>query len=285
VREGVTATGIAGVELVRDSNASRRSPVLYEPMILFLAQGRKCAYLGDERLTYDPDHYLALSVPVPVECEVTASADEPLLAVKIGVEPALLAEILVSLDAAMPASERVPRGMHASPLPVEMRGAVIRLLEALQTPNDTRILGQQIVREIVYRVLQDEPGSGLRALAARNNQFLRIAKVLEHLHADHAGTTSNEALAKLAGMSVSTFHHNFKLVTAMSPLQYGKSVRLHRARMLMVHSGHTASTAASAVGYESASQFGREFKRYFGVSPGAEAASVRARLTAAGEGN
>ncbi len=281
VREGSHPTDVPGVQLARISEGAPRKPILYEPMILILGQGSKRAYLGGEVLRYDAGNYLALSVPVPVECEVDASPEEPLLAVRIAIEPALLAEILVNLDE--PSREGdVPRGIDASPLTPEISDAVVRLLECLRRPADSRILGPQTVREIVYRVLQHETGGGaaaaLRALATRNDRFMRISRVLQQIHADSTLSLSIEDLAKSASMSLSTFHHNFKAVTATSPLQYLKSIRLHRARMLMVNAGHNASTAALAVGYESASQFGREFKRFFGKPPLEETAEIRARL-------
>lgn len=268
VREGTHPTSIPGVELARTS-CSGRCPVMYEPMIYIMGQGRKRGFLGGEILRYDPDNYLVLSVPVPLECEFDATPDEPILAVKIGVEPTMLAEMLVDLDEP-PSSTGVPRGIYATPLTTELSGAVIRLLECLRSRSDSRVLGKQTVREIVYRVLRGEQGGALRAIAARNDHFARIARVLQFIHADFTRPLSTEQLAKLAGMSVSTFHSNFKAVTATSPLQYVKSIRLHRARVLMVQAEHNASTAAAAVGYESASQFGREFKRFFGASPGEE---------------
>jgi AraC-like DNA-binding protein len=282
VDEGTFPTSVPGVELTRRSQPAPRRPVVYRPMILFLGQGRKCGYLGNEVLHYDAHHYLALSVPVPAECEIVASAAEPLLAVTVAVEPAMLAEILINLDAPMQSNGAVPRGIYASPLTTDLEDVVVRLLQCLRSPLDSRILGRQIVREIVYRVLQDESSGALRALATRNDQFMRIERVLQQIHSDYAQPLSIEELARRAGMSVSSFHHNFKAVTASSPLQYLKSIRLHRARLLMIHAGHNASTAAGAVGYESASQFGREFKRFFGSSPGEEAASIRGRLAAGG---
>jgi AraC-like DNA-binding protein len=279
VVEGVQPTAIPAVSLVRDSRPSQRRPVIYEPMILFVAQGRKRAYVGGDVIGYDADHYLVLSVPVPAECEVLATPHEPLLGVKVAVEPALLAELLVQLDEPAPAANApMPRGIHARPFQELMRDALVRLLTTLGSPRDARILGRDIVRELVYRVLQDEPGSGLRALAARNDRFLRVARVLQHVHADCTQPMGSARLAKLARMSVTTFHHAFKAVTATSPLQYVKSVRLHRARMLMVHEGYTAATAAAAVGYESPSQFGREWKRLFRNTPTVEVAQLRARL-------
>ena len=174
----------------------------------------------------------------------------------------------------------IPRGISTTPMSEELSGAVIRLLECLKTPLDSRMLGRQTVREIIYRVLCGEQGGALRALASRDEHFTQIARVLKHIHTEYAGPFSVEGLAKRARMSVAAFHHNFKLVTACSPLQYLKRIRLDRARQLMVHNGYNASTAAKAVGYESASQFSREFKRLFGVTPVEEAEQTRARLVA-----
>jgi AraC-like DNA-binding protein len=247
-------------------------------MIYIVGQGRKIGYLGDDVIRYDPDNYLVLSVPLPLQCEWMASPDEPLLAVKIAVDPTMLVEMLMDLDEPAHANGAVPRGIYATPLTTELSDAVMRLLECVRSPIDSRVLGRQTVREIIYRVLRGEQGGALRAMASRNDQFMRIARVLQSIHADYARSASTEKMAKLAGMSVSTFHHNFKAVTATSPLQYVKSVRLHRARTMMVQDQHNASTAAVAVGYESASQFGREFKRFFGASPAEEAASLRAAI-------
>jgi AraC-like DNA-binding protein len=159
-----------------------------------------------------------------------------------------------------------------------LTAAAIRLLECLKCPLDSRILGRQMVREIVYRVLRGEQGGALRALANRDEHFIRIARVLKHIHTGYAQPLSVESMAKRAAMSVATFHNNFKLVTASSPLQYLKRIRLDRARQLMTQEGYNASTAARSVGYESQSQFSREFKRLFGMTPIEDAKQTRARL-------
>jgi AraC-like DNA-binding protein len=281
VREGLTQTYVPGVLVSRTSHRSARCPIIYEPMIYIIGQGRKIGHLGDEVFRYDADNYLVLSVPLPLECEWEATAEEPLLAVKISVEPSLLVEMLMGLDdETQRANAAVPRGIYATPLTTELSDAVVRLLECLRSPIDSRVLGRQTVREIIYRVLRGEQGGALRAMASRNDQFMRIARVVQSIHSDYAKSMSTEGMARLAGMSVSAFHHNFKAVTATSPLQYVKSVRLHRARLLMVQADHNASMAAAAVGYESASQFGREFKRFFGASPGEGAANLRATFAA-----
>jgi AraC-like DNA-binding protein len=142
------------------------------------------------------------------------------------------------------------------------------------------VLGRQIVREIVFRVLCGEQGGSLRALASRDDHFARIARVLKYVHTEYSKPIRVEELARKAGMSVAAFHHDFKLVTASSPLQYLKRIRLDQARRLMTHEGYNAGAAARAVGYESASQFGREFKRLFGATPVEDLERTRARLVA-----
>jgi AraC-like DNA-binding protein len=278
--EGVHQTLVDGVRVARHSKPLPRTPVVYEPMIVVIGQGRKRGYLGDEVYVYDPFNYLVLSVPLPVECEWDASREEPLLILAINVEPTMLGEIVLEMDEPLPPVHPTPRGISTTPMSEELSGAVIRLLECLKCPLDSRILGRQAVREIVYRVLRGEQGGPLRALASRDEHFTRIARVLKHIHTDCAKPFTIESMAKRAGMSVAAFHHNFKLVTASSPLQYLKRIRLDRARRLMAHDGYNASTAARAVGYESQSQFSREFKRLFGVTPVEDAERTRARLVA-----
>jgi AraC-like DNA-binding protein len=280
VHEGTQRTLVEGVEVTRISKQVPRAPVVYQPKILIVGQGRKRAYLGGAVYRYDAYNYLVLSVPIPAECETEASPEEPLLLIAINVEPTMLGEMILEMDEPPPQVGSTPRGISTTPMSEELGGAVIRLLECLKSPHDSRILGRQTVREIVYRVLQGEQGGALRALASRDEHFSRIARVLKHVHAEYAKPLSVEELARKAGMSVAGFHHNFKLVTASSPLQYLKRIRLDQARRLMAHDGYNASTAARAVGYESPSQFSREFKRLFGVTPVEEAEHTRARLVA-----
>lgn len=280
-REGTFASAVPGVELTRDSHPSPRKPVVYKPRIVVVGQGRKRGYVGDQVLVYDPYNYLVLSVPLPFECEYECSPEEPLLVVTIDVGPSIVGEVLFEMDESLPASRYIPRAIYSTALDDRMGGAVIRLLECLRSPRDSKVLGRQIVREIVYLVLMGEQGDALRALASRNEHFEQIARVLRQIHADPEKPFSAEALARKAGMSVSVFHHAFKQMTATSPLQYVKRIRLDRARRLMAHEGYNAGSAAVKVGYESVSQFSREFKRLFGASPVEEAGKLRARLGAA----
>jgi AraC-like DNA-binding protein len=279
LQDGEHRTPVEGVLLWRASAPIPRHPVVYRPRIVVVAQGCKRGYLGGQMYCYDPYQYLVLAVPLPFECETQAMPDEPLLAAAVDIDTTMLGEMLLEMDEDAPRVS-VPRGIYSSPLTADLSDAVIRLMECLASPLDSRVLGRQLVREILYRVLRGEQGDALRALANRNDHFTQIARVLRFIHTDYAQPLTTNALARRAGMSVSVFHQNFKLVTETSPIQYIKQVRLHRARTLMAYDGHNAGTAANEVGYESQSQFGREFKRLFGVTPAQDAANLRSQLAA-----
>jgi AraC-like DNA-binding protein len=275
VKEGFSASNLKEVQFIRASKSHPRAPIIYEPSIIIVAQGRKRVFLGDQVYNFDPYNYLVLSVPLPFECETEATPQKPLLALSIKVDISMLVELLMEMDDDMKIKGTV-RGVYSTELTDQMTSATVRLLECLKSPVDSCILGSQIVREIIYRALCEEQGAALRAVAARHSRFSQIAKALRLLHQEYDKEINVEALAKESNMSVSTFHHNFKAVTSTSPLQYLKNIRLHKARILMVQDGLNAGTAADRVGYLSASQFSREFKRFFGTSPADDAARMRA---------
>ncbi len=270
-KEGVVHDVIEKVGLFRITRSSPRSPQKYNPCIMILAQGQKRIYVGDEILTFDPLNYLVLSVPLPLECETTASADEPMLGMVIKVDAAIVGDILLSMDDAHHNPKFVPKGIYSASLDNHLIEAIIRLLETLSSPSDRRFLGPMIVREIIYRVLCSEKGDALRALAFRNQRFFQIARTLDKIHDSYSHKLDVNSLAHEAGMSLSAFHSSFKAVTDTSPLQYIKIVKLHKARLLMVEEGVNANNAAYHVGYESPSQFSREYKRLFGITPGKDA--------------
>jgi AraC-like DNA-binding protein len=280
VEEGLHRTLIEGVHVFKGSQSVPRAPIVYRPFIIIVGQGRKRAFLGDKVYQYDPANYLVLAVPLPAECEAEAMGGKPVLMVNIDVDATMVGEMLLEIDGSPAQAGETPRGISSTPMSNELAESVIRLLECLKSPTDSRLLGRQMVREVVYRVLRGEQGKALYALASRDDHFTRIARTLKLIHSEYAKPLGTEDLAKRAGMSVSVFHHHFKLVTACSPLQYLKRIRLDRARTLMTVNGYNAGQAARAVGYESASQFGREFKRLFGTTPVEDAERTRARLVA-----
>jgi AraC-like DNA-binding protein len=277
--EGARPSILDGVKLIRMNHSVPRSPVLYEPRIVIVGQGRKRGYLGGRVYTYDPHNYLVVSVPMPFECETQIGPDGPLLAVSIRVDLAVLSELLMKIDRKpVTFEERDTHGMYSTSLDLDLSAATVRLLESLTSPTEAQILGPSIMREVTYRVLCGARGGSLRALVAINGRVSQIQHVLECMHANCAQEIDVASLAEDAGMSVSAFHHNFKAVTATSPLQYLKTIRLHKARLLMAVEGLNAGGAAERAGYQSASQFSREFKRFFGATPQKEATRLRRLL-------
>lgn len=276
--EGFSPSRIAGVKFMRSTRHIPPSPIAYDPSIVIIAQGRKTGRIGGKSFLYDSNNYLVLAVPLPFECETFGRPEEPLLGLSVGVTPALVAELLVKIESLPFRGHPSPQAIEATRLDESLSNAAVRLLECLGSTDDARILGPQIIREITYRVLLGPLGANLQAIAAPHSHFGQISRVLQRIHTDFARAFDMETLAREAGMSVSTFHTHFKTVTSSPPLQYLKTIRLHKARMLMVHDGASAASAASLVGYESASQFSREFKRFFGGAPAAIAAQLRAEL-------
>lgn len=274
-QEGHTRSQLDGVRLMRADRPLGRTPVLYEPSIVIVCQGHKRGYLADRVYHYDPQHYLVLSVPLPFSTETDASPEEPLLALSVRLDMTAVADLVIEVDQQVSPVPVAPAGIVSTPLDATLADTTVRLLQALRSPLEARVLGPAIVRELCFRVLLGEQGSAVRAALASHGNFGRIARVLRRIHTDYAQPLDVDTLAREAGLSVPAFHAHFKAVAATSPIQYIKSVRLHQARLMMIRDNVTAAGAAARVGYESASQFNREFKRLFGRSPGEEAREMR----------
>lgn len=273
--EGHTRTLLDGVRLMRADGPLGRTPVLYEPSIIIVCQGHKRGYLADRIYHYDPLHYLVLSVPLPFSSETDASPEEPLLAVSVRLDMTAVADLVMAVDQHDSTASGTPVGIVSTPLDETLADTTVRLLRALCSSLESQVLGPGIVRELSFRVLLGEQGGAIRAALACHGNFGRIARTLRRIHSDYAQSLDVASLAREAGLSVPAFHVHFRAVTATSPIQYIKSVRLHQARLMMIRDNMTAAGAAVRVGYESASQFNREFKRLFGRSPGEEARKMR----------
>lgn len=272
--DGVLTTSIPGLRIFRTTDAMERKPMSYEPQIIIMAQGRKVIFLGDEMYTYDPFNYVVLSVPLPLECVVQTPDNKPALGISIQIDPASVGEIILEDESIRREGAGVPKGIYSAPLQDSMIDATYRLLQTLVNGRDVRVLGPMIVREILYRVLCDEHGWALQALALQNRGFFQIARVLQKIRNSYNSQFDIKSLAYEAGMSPTTFHTTFKHITGNSPLQYIKNIRLHKARELMSREGLSAYSAAFRVGYESPSQFSREYKRLFGATPAKDAVAL-----------
>lgn len=276
--DGYTDTAVAEVRLTRATHSVAKTPVMSEPCIAIALQGRKRAFFGTEVLQFDADQYLVLAIPVPFSSATEATPDEPFLGLTIQVNRTTLADLMFTIDQSEHKVPAAPRGMTTTCMDARLRDTVLRLLETLGSSLEARVLGPAIVREICFRVLMGEQGAAMRAALTGQGQFGRIAKALRRIHADYAASIDVGMLAAEASMSVPAFHVHFKSVTHCSPIQYVKSARLHQARLLMARNDMTAQAACAQVGYESPSQFSREFKRFFGRSPSQEADALRRSL-------
>lgn len=274
--EGYNLTPLDDVRILRSDRPLSRTPVLYDPGIVIVCQGSKRGYFGDRVYLYDEQHYLAVAVPVPFTMETEATPEHPLLAIYLHLDFQLATELSLQLDSHPAAVQNeVAQSMMSSPMDDALRASVVRFLEAMNQPVEAQILGPALVREIYFRVLTGAQGKALRAALAMRGQFGKIGKALRHIHSHFAQPLELSTLASEAGMSVATFHSHFKAITQTSPMQYVKSTRLHQARLLMVRQDMTAEAACYAVGYASPSQFNREFKRLFGLTPAAETRRMR----------
>lgn len=264
------------IRLLYGTQPGTRTPVMYLPGIVFLFSGHKIGYINERVFRYDTNEYLLLTVPLPFECETFATPEVPLAGIRLNVDILQLQELLMDIGEDEHFRPDVAAsGINSAVLSEEILCAAERLLDVMERPLDARILGKQIIREMLYHVLTGPRGGALLALVSRQTHFSLISRVLKRIESQYTENLSVDQLAAEANMSVSAFHHNFKSVTSTSPLQYLKTYRLHKARMLMVHDGMKAGAAAMRVGYESPSQFSREFKRYFGLTPGEDVARIR----------
>ncbi|MBC8104728.1 MAG: AraC family transcriptional regulator [Cytophagales bacterium] len=259
---------IASLCLYRASRPGEAMPVLYRPSLCIIAQGTKEVRLGDEAFRYDPAHYLLTSVDLPVTGQVMeATAKAPYLSLSLNLEPADIQGLTLDKDLPPAPLSSSPRGIAVSRVDTELLDAVLRLVRLLERPRDIPILAPLIIREIQYRLLMGEQEGYLRRMMAANSEVQRIARAIQWLKLHFAEPVRIEEVAREAFMSPSGLYHHFKAVTAMSPLQYQKQLRLQEARRLLLSEGLDAAAAGFRVGYESPSQFSREYRRQFGAPP------------------
>lgn len=269
-----TATPLAGVTLFESFTTSTHQPVVYEPMLCLVLQGAKAVTVGARRLRYDPACYAIASVEMPAASGVIeASRERPYRAVSLALDRETLAGLIPDLPGAG-AAEPTPLGFDVSPVTPDLADAWLRLLRLLDRPQDIPVLAPMLQREILYRLLQGPQAAMLRQIAMADSRLSQVRRAIAWIR-DHYGEPLRvEALARLAGMSPATFHRHFKAATSLSPLQYQKNLRLQHARRLLI-TDHDAARAGYAVGYESASQFSREYARLFGAPPARDAQRLR----------
>ncbi len=274
--EGRCKTAAPRVYLTRSTGCTAPMRTLYEPLFCVVAQGAKRVMLGDRRIEYGAGSHVVVSLDLPVSTEIhRASPATPYLALSMALDRAILADVLMALPNG-PARPAEPAGLQVSPLDAALLDPVIRLLGLLERPEDIPMLAPLIEREILYRLATGDQGAMLRQIVLADSRLSQVSRAIAWIRHHFNEPLRVETLARVAGMSPSTFHRHFKAATAMSPLQFQKQIRLQEARRLLVSQTSDAATVGFQVGYESPSQFSREYSRLFGAPPARDAAGLRA---------
>lgn len=274
--DGVHQTTIRSLKLGRMTRPIEPIRGVHETSFCLIAQGRKRVMLADEIYTYDRSHYLVASVDLPVSGQVIqASEAEPFLGLVLSLDPAEVAEMAAQAQLAPPADAATLRGLFVAESSPQLLEPIARLIRLLETPADIPALAPLVQRELLYRLLRSEHGWRIAQMVAIQGHSQRVRDAIGWLRAHFSEPLQIDTFARLVNMSPSSLHHHFKAVTAMSPLQFQKQLRLQEARRLLLNEGVDAATAGHRVGYESASQFSREYSRLFGAPPARDLRRLR----------
>jgi len=274
--DGPQPTPIPGLSLFRASSTSTPICAVYRSILAIAAQGSKRLSIADEKFQYDGGHYLITSVDLPVIGQITeASPERPYLCAVFDMDARKIGELAGTMQLPAPPPGSGSLGLGVSPLTDSVMEALLRIVRLLDTPQDIPVLAPLYEQELLYRLLTGEQGLRLRSIAAADSQSHRTARAIDWIKNNFDQPLSIDALAEAANMSKSSLHHHFKALTAMSPLQYQKQLRLQEARKMMLTEALDAATVARRVGYESPSQFSREYRRLFGAPPLRDIARMR----------
>jgi AraC-like DNA-binding protein len=269
-----------GFFLARSSKPSESLNTVYKPAFCFIAQGRKRALLGEEVFRYDPGNYLLFTVDLPLIFQIEkATPEEPYLGLRLDLDPSLCASVLMEADIKIKKGDASAKATDVHSIDANLLDAVVRLVRLAEEPGSSRVLAPLVVKEIIYRLLAGGQGARLGHLL-QSGDTQRISRAIGHLREHFDEPLKIDDVARQLGMSVSGFHHHFKSVTAMSPLQFQKQIRLQEARRLMLGEDLDAASAGFRVGYEDPSYFSRDYKKLFGAPPQRDIVSLRSRLDA-----
>ena len=279
-REGIHETPLPELKVIRREKTTEASPGMYASVICLVLQGEKRVWSGKKIYRYDPENYLVSCIDIPATVQIVrASAKQPYVGLTLELEPSVVYDILQETSPAEVQNEQPGGGFFVEKVTAELGGAFARLMKTLENKNDLRVLAPSIVREIHYHLMSSRYGMKVRQLGVVGSKTQRIGKVVEHLRRDYAEPLSVTSLARMANMSPSSFHLHFRQVTSMSPLQYQKQVRLQEARRLLSVETTDVASVAFKVGYESPSQFSREYRRLFGQPPMRDMDQLRTLVT------
>jgi AraC-like DNA-binding protein len=274
-RHAGSAQTPSGIKVVSVDAPTELTHHVMEPMMAVVAQGAKRAVLGDKVFDYVAGQYLVVSIDLPIAGHVLrASPELPYLAAGFTLKPTTIATLLLELAASDPTAIE-PAGFGVCDAPVELLESVVRVLRLLDNPRDAPVLGPMLEREILWRLLNGEQGAMVRQIGLADSRLSQISRAIRWIRVHHAKAFRIEELAEMAAMSASSFHRHFRAVTTMSPLQYQKTIRLQEARARLLAESEDIAAVGFSVGYESPSQFSREYSRLFGAPPGRDVARLR----------
>ena len=279
VTEDKVSEVFPGLFIARSSKITQKLHSVYTPAFCVIAQGSKELLLNEEVFLYDPGKYLISTVDLPIISQVAeASEEKPYLSFRINLEPSTVASVMMESRLEIKKSDTQVKAMDVRPIDADLLDAVVRLARLLESPEQINVLAPLIIREIIYRLLTGEQGARLSHLLTGEGDTRRISKAVEQLRKNIDQPLKIETMAREIGMSVSGFHHHFKSVTAMSPLQFQKQIRLQEARRLMLGEDLDVASAGFKVGYEDAAYFSRDYKKLFGAPPQRDIARLRGNL-------
>lgn len=268
-QSGRVDTCLAGIRLFRIDGYRKYSPQMYEQGIVIIIQGRKIGHLNQYKFNYDPQRCLLVTTPYPIVCETFASFEQPLMGINIDFDITVIGQLVTMIE-----SQQQRRfnyegscGVATTQMTERMYRSIEQLLEVLHDPLDAKVIGPSLIRQLFYYLLQSEQGYLLAQYCEQDSVLAKISAVIDYVQQHYDTKLQVHELAAMAGMSVSVFHKVFKQVVTDPPMQYIKKIRLNNAKTLMLQQGMAANVAAGQVGYESPTQFSREFKRYFGLPP------------------
>jgi len=275
--DGIQATPVEGMSLVRISHPSEPMHAVHHPAFCIVAQGTKRVIAGDRVMTYDSSNFLVVSVDTPVIGQVVeATPEAPYLCMKLDLDAAEISALLIEVGGVTAAAAEAEASVAISPIIPALLDAAIRLVRLLERPEDLAVLAPMIKREILYRLLRSDQATKLQQIALAESRLQQVNRAIGWIKQNYRDAFAIETVAAEARMSPSALHLHFKAVTAMSPLQYQKQLRLQEARRLMLAEALDAATAGHRVGYDSPSQFSREYARVFGAPPLRDVARLKA---------
>lgn len=275
LEDGIHDTHLKSVKVFKTTQYEPKSPLIYDVCLILVLQGKKIANLASNRFTFDCDNYLVVPTTLPLECETYATKEEPFISLIISLDKKMMVNIIEGLTKREFESQNNSSvGIFSDKVTTEIEQTTEKLLDVLESKEESLILGQGVLKELFYRIAIGQNANMLHKMFLENNDESKISNALKYIHDNYNKTLDIDSLARVCDMSVSSFHTHFKKITSHTPLQYIKKIRLTKAKDLLVKYNYKVVEVADDLGYDNPSHFSRDFKNYFGYSPKEAKASL-----------